>query len=58
MTVRPLLFGAVLALLWLTVGVHLTIPAVVLRAVVQTVTVAFVLGVLARPYLPRGGRTR
>lgn len=58
MTVRPMLFGAVLALLWLTVGVHLTVPSVVVNAAAQAVTVAVVLVVLAHPYLSRGRRTR
>jgi hypothetical protein len=48
---KPLLLGAVLALLWLLFGWPLTVPSTVLAAVVQPVTVAFVLGVLARPHL-------
>ncbi|MFI0964627.1 hypothetical protein ACH4S8_25000 [Streptomyces sp. NPDC021080] len=55
---RPMLFGAVLALLWLTVGPHLTVPVVVVNAVAQAVTATVVLVVLARPYLSRGRRTR
>jgi hypothetical protein len=54
--VKPLLFGAVLGVLWLVFGLPLTVPAVVVSTVVQPVTVAFVLGVLARPYLARSRR--
>ncbi|SMF64651.1 hypothetical protein [Streptomyces sp. Amel2xC10] len=50
---KPLLYGAVLALLWLLLGLPLAAPAAVVAAVAQPVTVAFVLGVLARPFLVR-----
>ena len=49
---KHLLLGAVLGLLWLVVGVPLTPALAVLAAVVQPVTVAFVLGVAARQYVP------
>jgi hypothetical protein len=58
MTVRPVLFGAVLALLWLVFGLPLAPVASVLAAAVQPVTVAFVLGVAARPHLARRRWTR
>lgn len=48
---KPIVVGAVLALLWLLFGLPLTAPAVVVSAVVQPVTIAFTAGVLARPYL-------
>lgn len=42
---RQLILGAVLGVLWLLVGVPLTPALAVLAAVVQPVTIAFVLGV-------------
>ncbi|MFF2215052.1 hypothetical protein [Streptomyces antibioticus] len=48
---RPLLYGAVLALLWLVFGLPLAVPATVVSTVVSPVTVAFTAGLLARPYL-------
>jgi hypothetical protein len=55
--VKALALGAVLALLWLVFGLPLTVPStVVMTVVTQPVTVAFVLGVLARPYLARSRR--
>ncbi|MEU5195254.1 hypothetical protein AB0G86_14530 [Streptomyces scabiei] len=53
---KPILFGAVLALVWLLFGAPLVTITAVLAAVVQPVTVAFLLGLLARPYLRRPGR--
>lgn len=53
MAVKPLLFGAVLALLWVVFGWPLTAPTVLVSPVVQPVTIAFVLGILARPHMPR-----
>ena len=50
---KPLFLGVVLALLWLLFGWPLTVPSTVLAVDVQPVTVAFVLGVLARPSLVR-----
>ena len=49
---KHLLLGAVLGALWLLVGVPLGAALAVLAAAVQPVTVAFVLGVAARPYVP------
>jgi hypothetical protein len=51
--VKPLLFGAVLGVLWLVFGLPFTAPAVLVSTVVQPVTIAFTAGVLARPYLAR-----
>ncbi|MET9056779.1 hypothetical protein ABZX99_03040 [Streptomyces antibioticus] len=48
---KPLAYGAVLALLWLVFGLPLATPAAVVSAVVQPVTVAFTAGLLARPHL-------
>lgn len=53
---KPLLLGAVLALLWLLAGLPLAPVAGLLAALVQPVTVAFAAGILARPHLTR--RTR
>lgn len=50
---KPLLFGAVLALLWLLLGLPLTAPSTVLAPFLQPVIVAFAAGILARPYLAR-----
>ncbi|MFF7260679.1 hypothetical protein ACFZCL_10395 [Streptomyces sp. NPDC008159] len=50
---KPLLFGAVLALLWLAVGLPLATPFGGVANLVQPVTIAFVLGVLARPHMAR-----
>ncbi|NUV60676.1 hypothetical protein [Streptomyces sp. CAI-85] len=48
---KSLASGAVLALLWLLLGLPLAAPAAVVSAVVQPVTVAFTAGLLARPHL-------
>lgn len=53
---KPIVLGAVLALLWLLFGVPLAPALAVLAAVVQPVTIAFVLGVAARPYARRSRR--
>ncbi|MDX3708769.1 hypothetical protein PV733_07245 [Streptomyces europaeiscabiei] len=53
---KPLLFGAVLALVWLLFGSPLVTITAVLPVLAEPVTVAFVLGVLARPYLARSRR--
>lgn len=50
---RALIFGALLGILWLVFGLPLAAPTALLAAVVQPVTVAFVLGLAARPHLPR-----
>jgi hypothetical protein len=54
--VKSILFGAVLGLLWLAVGVPLAPALAVLAAVAQPVTIAFLLGAAARPYVRRSGR--
>lgn len=52
MAVKPLLLGALLALLWVTIGLPLAVPSTVITTVVaQPVTVAFAAGVLVRPHL-------
>lgn len=53
---KPLVYGAVLGLLWLALGVPLAPALAVLAAVAQPVTIAFVLGAAARPYVRRPGR--
>lgn len=53
---KPLVYGAVLGLLWLVADVPLTPALVVLAAVLQPVTIAFVLGVAARSYGRRSRR--
>jgi hypothetical protein len=54
---KPIFFGAVLALLWLAFGLPLATPFGGVANLVQPVTIAFVLGVLARPHLTRGRTT-
>lgn len=49
---KHLLYGAALGLLWLVAGVPLAPALAVLAAVVQPVTIAFVVGAAARPLLP------
>lgn len=53
---KPLVFGAILALLWLVFGLPLAPPFVGVANLVQPVTVAFAAGLLARPYVSRSGR--
>ena len=48
---KPLVFGAVLGVLWLWFGLPSARVAVVLPVVVQPVVVAFALGVAARACL-------
>jgi hypothetical protein len=50
---KPLALGAVLALLWLLLGLPSAATASLWEVVAQPVTVAFVLGVLAHPALAR-----
>jgi hypothetical protein len=50
---KPLFLGAVLALLWVAIGLPLAVPSTVLAPLLQPVTVAFAAGILARPHLPR-----
>ncbi|MDW8805609.1 hypothetical protein P1P68_12655 [Streptomyces scabiei] len=51
---KALLFGAVLALLWLAFGVPLAAVAATVSVLAQPVTIAFAAGLAARPYLARG----
>lgn len=53
---RALVFGALLGVLLVLFGLPLAPVVTVLAAVVQPVTVAFVLGIAIRPYLNRTGR--
>ncbi|WP_333736347.1 hypothetical protein [Streptomyces sp. IBSBF 2806] len=48
---KPIVLGGLLALLWLTIGLPLTMRGTVLAPLVQPVTVAFAAGLLARPHL-------
>lgn len=54
---KHLLYGALVGLLWLVVGVPLAPVLAVLAAVAQPVTIAFTAGLLARP-LTAGMRRR
>jgi hypothetical protein len=53
---RALLFGALLGLLVVVVGVPLAPAAAVLASLAEPVTIAFAAGVLARPHLRRSRR--
>lgn len=53
---RSLALGAVLAFVWLLFGAPLVTITAVLPALVQPVTIAFGLGLLARPYVRRSRR--
>lgn len=53
---RALVFGALLGLFLVVFGVPVVAVLDVLAAAVQPVTVAFALGLAARPYLHRPGR--
>lgn len=48
---KPLVYGAVLGLAWLLLGLPYAPVAVVLPVLVQPVTLAFAAGLLARPHL-------
>jgi fumarate reductase subunit D len=50
---KPLAYGAVLALVWLLFGAPLVTITTLLPVLVKPVTIAFVLGVLARPHVAR-----
>jgi hypothetical protein len=54
--VKPLLFGAALALLWLLFGSPLVTITAVLPVLVEPVILAFAAGLAVRPYLA-GRRT-
>jgi hypothetical protein len=49
---KPLVFGAVLGVLWLLFGLPLAPIAAVLPVLVQPVTIAFAAGLAVRPLLP------
>ncbi|MDW8807739.1 hypothetical protein P1P68_23870 [Streptomyces scabiei] len=51
---KPILFGAVLALVWLLFGAPLVTITTVLPVLAEPVTIAFAAGLAARPYLTRG----
>lgn len=53
---KALVLGAVLGLVWLLFGSPLVTVTTVLPVLVEPVTIAFVLGLTARPYLT-GRRT-
>lgn len=53
---KALVLGAVLALVWLLFGSPLVTITAVLPVLVEPVTLAFLLGLLARPYLRRSRR--
>lgn len=48
---KPLLYGAVLGLLWLVAGLPLAPALAVLAAIVQPFALAFAAGLLVRPHL-------
>jgi len=52
--VKPLVYGAVLALLWLLFGLPLAAPFGGVANLVQPVTLAFAAGILAAPTVRRG----
>ncbi|MGW1669031.1 hypothetical protein [Streptomyces sp. NPDC002324] len=53
---RSLALGAVLALVWLLLGSPLVTVAAVLPVLAEPVTIAFALGLAARPYVRRPRR--
>lgn len=53
---KPILLGAVLALVWLLFGSPLVTITAVLPVLAEPVTLGFAAGVLARPYLARSRR--
>lgn len=53
MVMKPIVFGAVLGVLWLLFGLPLTPVAAVLPLLVQPVVLAFAAGLLARPHPAR-----
>lgn len=55
---KPILLGAVLALLWLLCGLPHTTTVTVVAPLLQPVTLAFAAGLYARPHLTRGRWTR
>lgn len=55
---KAIALGAVLALVWLLLGSPLVTITAVLPVLVEPVTIAFALGVAARPYVARRGWLR
>lgn len=53
---KPILFGAVLAVLWLLFGVPLAPLTAVLPVLAEPPVLAFAAGILARPYVARPRR--
>lgn len=53
---KALALGAVVGLVWVLFGSPLTLPSAALIQVESPVTIAFALGLLARPYLARSRR--
>ena len=53
---KPIVLGAVLALLWLVLGLPVAAPFGGVANLVQPVTVAFAAGILARPTLLQNWR--
>lgn len=53
---KPILFGAVLALVWLLFGPPLVTITAVLPVLAEPVAIAFVVGLVVRPYLARSRR--
>lgn len=53
---KPLLYGAVLGLLWLLLGLPLPLPSAALIQAESPVTIAFILGIAACSYVRRSGR--
>lgn len=51
---KPIAFGAVLGLLWVLLGLPVTVPSGTLTLVI----VAFAAGIAARPYMPCGRWSR
>lgn len=55
---KALALGAVLGLVWLLLGSPLVTITAVLPVLAEPVTIAFVVGLLARPYVARRGWLR
>lgn len=55
---RALLFGAVIGLVWVLLGLPVAVPTMAVTATVtQPLVLAFTAGLLARPRLTRGRTT-
>lgn len=55
---KPILFGAALGVLWVLLGLPVTVPSGTLTLVCQPVILAFAAGTAARPYMPLGRWSR